>query len=75
MMKESKYAEKCEVCGKHTKRFDTSTGKIVCETCMNKNGGKKELEEPVQADIYDYLFGNGKCKEKLGMELKESDGK
>lgn len=57
-MKHSKYKEQCSCCGKYVNDFDTSTGKIVCGECMDKNGGKKELEEPVQTDIFEYIQEN-----------------
>lgn len=70
MVKDHKYAEKCETCGKMVKKFDTSTGKIICESCIN-NDNRKELDVPIQTDLYDLLYGNGNCKIKIGIDLGE----
>ena len=45
------YKEQCCNCGKWTYDYDTSTGKILCESCLQETGGKLELDEPVQLTI------------------------
>lgn len=55
-MRKQKFKEKCEVCGKFTDDYNTSTGKIVCKQCMGLRIPKKELEKPAQTTIYDFLY-------------------
>ena len=50
------YKEQCCNCGKWTYDYDTSTGKILCESCLQETGGKLELDEPVQLTIDAFLY-------------------
>ena len=53
-----KYKEKCDVCGKWGKCYQSHKGKmIVCDKCVKEKQGRFELAEPIQITLAEALEG------------------